>query len=746
MLGQECIIRRVIHIIRITHPLFLFLSLILSLYPTFSSGAKRALREQILEDRNAHWQITADKMSYKEEEGLFVAYGNVLITRNGQRLMAKMAKYNERTGIVEVTGSVRLEINGDVLSGERGIFDLNHYLGQITKGRLFLRENHFIINGDAMKKVGPNSYVVTKCKLTTCDGEKPAWSVTASEVKVTVEGYGTVKHATFRIRGIPVFYIPYAIFPAKTKRQTGLLPPRVGYSDRNGLDFELPFYWAISDQTDATFYERYMTDRGLMQGVEFRYVAEEDSKGLFLFDILSDRIKEKNMNDPDEVDLSPLPRTNETRYWLRSRADQQLPWRVRARLDTDFVSDQDYLKEFSGGLYGIDTRPDLAKSFSRPVEDIYSPTRRSALRLSRDSNQYSLQALSAFHQRPENPPLDNTPQPLAALHYSLLPRPVPDVPLFLQFGTDYDYIWRDTGLKGHSFSFTPVLSYPMWVGPYLSFEPTARFTRVMQWVDGDPVDEVRQSKNIYQFDGRLYTVLEKIFPFSGKTVKKLKHKMTPSLTYTYRNHRNEDKIEPWFEPMDAEKDINRLTLTLENLLDTRKENDKGEVTYAQWGTFSLSQPYNIEEARRNEDPFREKRPFEPLVGILTLMPLPGMDFDAEARWDHDLKDIIFTDLSLEFTYDRSGGRKDKYVIDYQYEEGASANLSYYFNLNLVNGFSVGAALKRDLDARHTIGSGYWIDYQSQCWSVRLTAEKLGDVGSVMIQFNLLGLDKLNDNT
>ena len=412
-------------------------------------------------------------------------------------------------------------------------------------------------------------------------------------------------------------------------------------------------------------------------------------------------------------------------------------------MDTDFVSDQDFLREFGGGLMGIDARPDLDKSFSRPVEDIFSPTRRSALRLSRDSDRYSLQGLSVYHQRPENPPLDNTSQPLAALHYSLLPRPVPDVPLFLEFDTDYDYIWRETGLKGHSFSFTPALSYPMWFGRYLSFEPAARFTRDVQWVDGDLADENQQATNIYQIDGRLYTVFEKIFPFSGKTVKKLKHKMTPSLTYTYRDHSDEDRIDPWFEAMNTERDVNRLTLTLENLLDTRKENDKGEVTYAQWGNFSLSQPYNIEEARRDEDPSRENQPFEPLIGILTLMPLPNMGFDAEAHWDYDTNDISYTDLSLEFTYERSGGRKDKYEIDYQYEEGGSANLSYHINLNIVNGFAVGTALKRDLDAKHTIGSGYWVDYQSQCWSVRLTAEKLGDIGTVMIKFNLLGLDKLD---
>jgi len=70
---------------------------------------------------------------------------------------------------------------------------------------------------------------------------QPDWNITGSEVKVTVEGYGTIKNSAFRVRGLPIIYIPYMIFPAKAKRQTGLLPPRVGYSTLNGGELEIPF-------------------------------------------------------------------------------------------------------------------------------------------------------------------------------------------------------------------------------------------------------------------------------------------------------------------------------------------------------------------------------------------------------------------------------------------------------------------------------------------------------------------------
>lgn len=76
---------------------------------------------------------------------------------------------------------------------------------------------------------------------------------------MTVDGYGTIRHGAFRVRDVPVFYVPYFLFPVKKTRQTGFLLPRLAYSrDKNGLDISIPFFIALSDRMDATLYQRYM--------------------------------------------------------------------------------------------------------------------------------------------------------------------------------------------------------------------------------------------------------------------------------------------------------------------------------------------------------------------------------------------------------------------------------------------------------------------------------------------------------
>jgi len=717
---------------------------ILGMFMLILSGAKAAvaiddrLKEGVLGNKETPWQITANRMSYSQEEGLIIAEGDVEISRGNQRLVTQRAKYDEGQGIVEVSGGFRLEVNGDVLSGEEGVFDLNRNTGRVLKGKLFLRQNHFYLNGASIEKVGLDTYVIKEFQMTTCDGDRPDWSVRGREIEVTIEGYGKVRDATFRVRNKPLFYLPYGIFPAKTKRQTGFLPPRGGYSSLNGLDLEIPFFWAISDWSDATFYERYIDNRGFMQGLEYRYVAAEDSKGTIMFDILSDKIDTKDLTDPDQIDVSPQPRTNDTRFWLRSKANQSLPLGIDARLDTDLVSDQDYLREFTGGLYGFEARPDLEADFGRDTEEIRSPIRRSALRLDRNREDYGLQFISEYHQRPEDLPQDDTPQPLANGAFSLLPRPLEGLPLFFRFDTDYEYIWRDYGQKGHSLSLTPELSYPLWFGRFMRAQPFASYTRDIQWLEDSPEGINHQSKDVYHVGTRFSTLLERIFPFDRGKVKELKHKVVPSLSYDYRIPRDEDKTSHWFEPMDVDGKVNLITLSIENFLDAKEEDKQGKASYRQWGLLTLSQGYDVNEERL-DDPSREERPFQPLKGSLTLTPFPDLDLKASAHWDHYEDRIDFANLSVIIQARLLGDEKDYFSLDYGYKRDVSRSINFTMGLHLVHGVSLGTTLKRDLEQDKTIESRLWLDYQSQCWGVRLSLDRMDEIDSISISIRLLGL-------
>jgi LPS-assembly protein len=478
-----------------------------------------------------------------------------------------------------------------------------------------------------------------------------------------------------------------------------------------------------------------------MQGVEYRYVADQDSKGVFLADVLDDK-KEKELSDSEQLGISPFVRANDTRYWLRGRSDQVLPMGLKAKMDLDYVSDQDYLREFQGGLYGFQARPDLLNEFGRPLEESTSPYRRSALRLERSRDDYSLQAMTAYYERVEDPALDDTSPALASVDFNLLPRPLFRSPLFFRFNTNYSNLWREKGMEGQEVSVTPAISYPMWLGRYLEFEPSFAYARNTQWVEGDALEDKNQSRDLYDFGMRLGTHLEKAFDVQWGDVKRLKHKFSPSLIYNYRRYNLRKEFEPLFDPLVRDGTFNQIALSLDNLLDMRKENSKGDVTYGQWGRVNLVQGYNIEKPTGSRVPETEKGDFLPLLGFLSISPAYPLTFQAEAEWDYYEQAVSYADVSLELTIKRSGGKQDTYGLDYQYLKNGNKGLNLSFNINLLYGLSVGASQSRDLRENEGVQSRYYLDYQSQCWGVRIISENLAGLDSFMVLFRLVGLGGL----
>jgi len=725
-----------------------------------SFGAVSSSRKLITDDATP-WNITANSLTYNDKEGTYLAEGDVVISKGGQTLFTEHAQFNVKTGIAGVSGGLRLETEGDVVTGRQGTFNLNTQTGEIEDASLFLKENHYYIRGSRMQKVGEDTYVIQECTLTTCDGAHPDWTLTGSEVRVTIEGYGTVTHSAFRVKDLPIIYVPYMIFPAKTKRQTGLLPPSIGYSTLNGAELELPLYWAISDQTDATFYGRYMTRRGYMQGVEFRYIQNETSKGTLDFDILSDREASKDMTDEDSLDVTPFDRTNSTRYWLRGWADQDLPLDMTARLDADYVSDQDYLREFEEKLIGFSSREDLADESNRPFDEKRSPTRRSALRLSRDGESYSLQGIGSYYQ-PVGDPDDKgeIQEPVGSLNFTFLPEQIKRLPIFFNVESGYDYVWSDEAKRGHSVFISPQVNFPFWMGPYVQFEPSFSYTYNGLWAKGDGGSQDNEFQTSYEAGARLSTNAERVYDLQWFRASKVRHKISPVLTYRYMGYHTNGEGTPWFSPIDRDgydspwaesifdedndsEGCNRVAFALENFLDARFEDAKRNVTYSQLATFKLYQGYDLNTVTQNV----EDRPFTPLLAELIMRPLSFVDLRGSAGWDHYEHAFTRATLAGNVTVPRAGGRTDTYEVNYQYYQaarGGQTNLNFRAAVNLLYGFSVGASYQRDIDAGQTISSAGWAGYQSQCWGLKLGASKESGDTSVMVLIQLVGLGATGD--
>ncbi|MDI6798211.1 MAG: putative LPS assembly protein LptD, partial [Desulfatibacillaceae bacterium] len=288
--------------------------------------------------------LEAESITHSAAADTYTATGNIVVTRGNQSFTADIAEYDRANNVLTAFGAVVVKAGDDILTGERIRFELDGQTGEVVNGAIFLRANELTIKGALIQKTGPDTFGLERGSITACPGEKPDWRITASKVRVKVEGYGTARNATLWLRDIPVFYLPWFAFPAKTKRTTGLLVPEAGQSSRKGFSFNQPLFLAPQQHWDITLYSHYMEKRGHQAAAEFRHTADENSRIHLLGAFLQDRKIDDGLFDNSikyGYASDAWLRENQDRYWLAGKLDRDFENGVKLRADIDIVSDQD---------------------------------------------------------------------------------------------------------------------------------------------------------------------------------------------------------------------------------------------------------------------------------------------------------------------------------------------------------------------------------------------------------------------
>ncbi|MBI5049089.1 MAG: LPS-assembly protein LptD, partial [Deltaproteobacteria bacterium] len=196
-------------------------------------------------------EITADSLTYDKSKDTYYAEGHVLMVQGKSSIRADKMTVDMNASHATAYGNVEaVDEGGNTLKGDNLELNIDTKVGVVMNGKMFFKEGNLHVTGEEIKKTGNQSYSAHKGIFTTCDceaDESPAWSFYSTDADVTLGKYLTAWNTLFYIKRSPVFYFPYLIFPVKTERETGFLPPRVGYSQVRGFKIDNSFFWAISE-------------------------------------------------------------------------------------------------------------------------------------------------------------------------------------------------------------------------------------------------------------------------------------------------------------------------------------------------------------------------------------------------------------------------------------------------------------------------------------------------------------------
>jgi len=649
--------------------------------------------------------IEADSLTYDSAAATYHAAGQVRLSKGALTLTAERVDWNTQTGDALASGQVRVTEPAGEMSGEEISLNLDSGLGQLRQGRIFLREQNFHVAGDVIEKLGEQTYRVTTGTFTTCDGDRPSWKFGTKRLDVTVGRYAHARHALFYIRDIPVLYAPYIVYPVKTERESGLLMPRFGYSEKRGTQLSLAWYQVIARNMDATFYLDYLSELGVGKGLEYRYILGEDNEGT---------AKLYHINGIQGTD---------DRYAADWQHLGTLPGKVRLAADVEYVSSRDYFMDFG----------EVAEEYNKNQAQ-------TVITASRNWRKLNLTGLFKYIKDLQQSN-DGTLQRLPEVDLTLVRQRLGDSPLYLGVDGNSTYFWRKEGVKGERLSLRPTLGGYFKPGGILEIAPEVGYRERLYWTSD--VGPGFERQGLYDFSTRLSTSVSRVFSPDSRVIRKIRHSIEPEVIYSYVPPENQSHL-PQFDAQDDIGPKNQVAYALTNRFIARLEPENGETFYHEFLYLRLSQEFDIRESRRDRlNPEDHLRPFSDVRAELTLRPTRWSYLDVDARYDVNSSGEgvnRFTVFNARGAVRDGGG--NALSLDYRYRRDSLEYLSANLDIAWLKPVYLNYQHRYDFADHKDLEKVLNLEYRDQCWSLFLTVRDRLEDTEYMVSFALTGIGRV----
>jgi LPS-assembly protein len=487
--------------------------------------------------------VDAASISYDQQANVITATGAVKVTRGDMVLTADTVRVNRTTHVAEAEGHVVLTDPQGSVTADALALNLVEETGSLDNGAVFLNRNHYQLSGRHFEKLPGQSYRVGGGRFTTCLCGKgaPDWSVRGERVTLDLEGYGTVERGAFEVKGVPIFYVPYGVFPLRRERQSGFLFPRFGFSNRRGFQIEQPFYVDINKSMDATISIDVETAARIGALAEYRYALSEDTGGELNGSYFNEQIRGASSEEVVNHNIAD-PNIPLNRWSQGLTHDQWLPAGLHGFADVFRVSDDLFLREIN--LFSFNPGSDVALRTRR--------YERSRVGVERVFDRGLLLTASTWYQDFINPDrfVFQTPPRIEGL----ATRRFWDDRVALNLAGEGANFTRENGFDGQRLDLRPEIEVPWRLRHYLfgswrgglrgtyyalddttvpmqvnvnGADPGSKPPSILPALERDP------HRELFYLRGEVRTALTRVIPFQHFGMTALKHTIEPAVDYLF---------------------------------------------------------------------------------------------------------------------------------------------------------------------------------------------------------------------
>lgn len=707
--------------------------------------------------------VTAKGPVIFRTNGTSVLQKEVEIKQPGRLIRADKAViyHDKQTGKVtdiKLSGNVHVQEAGKLLIGKKADYNVAKNTLEFNNAIYHLTGKHQMLQvttpfdawgtADSMTRDNQGTITLNHAQYTTCSPTHPSWMLDAKSLELNrVKEEGYARNVVIRFKKVPIFYTPYYSFPLSTQRESGFLPPSMGYATQHGFYVTEPYYWNIAPNYDLLVSPTWYALRGVQLNNYFRYLTPDSDGFLYASILPNDRrfsqFKQNTLNNFANNTsttvtpyLSELSKSSNDRGFFDFENHMQFNKAWSAKVYARYLTDPYYAEDFQTEylFHNADQIPSFAElNFQGSHwQDRFLIQRYQTLH---PIDQYATPAQNQYTRLPE---LDFS---------AAYPRFLPDTDFNLSAQAvkfDYHSVFAPLTYQvpvGDRLHLEPSISTPLnwsafYFTPQIAADSTSYYTGLPTTGPGlaRANDEDNRTLPIFDIDSGLY--FDRLANISGRNYMET---VQPRVFYLYTPYENQSnypnfdtQLLPFsttnlystnqFTGFDRLQNADQLTVGLSsNLLRTA---DASDVLSAQLGVINYFEPQKVCLV---SGCVPNTGSASPIAGALTWNPNPLWSVNSQIAWDTVLKQINNSQFGVQYHFNT----QHVIVLNYQFTHGNPDTpfdaFGYSTNTSLITAGLVWPLTFRwhffgysyyDLTHRRPQNQYVGLSYNTCCWALR----------------------------
>ena len=677
------------------------------------------------EDGDYPISLEADNVESQGDD-LVILSGGAEVSQGRQTIVGDVLKYYRVSEQLQAEGNVEvITETGDYIASDSVDVHLPSQIGTLTNSEFKLAQSLESSDGvdtayiesrgsaDVVNLEGEGVVRLEGARYTNCPEGNNSVMIGARHLVLDKNaGVATARGALVRFKGVPLLYAPYITFPINDERKTGFLTPGFGSDEESGNIFEIPWYWNIAKNQDATITPRLYSDRGVQVAAEYR-LQTRNSNTFIVGEFLPD----------DEL-------FEDDRHLLSIVHSQQLAPNLSLGVNYNDVSDIDYFFDLSNQarFFSATFVPrDIQLNYAHKYVNVTARASEFEIIDDRVSTDFApferLPSLSFYTTLPQGP---------FNLNYGASGS-------FVNFETDSEI--RTTGTRASLNPFVELPFETIWgyLKPAVSLHTR---TYSLDTVAEDAEDNPSFTVPIFSVDSGI--ALERKAKWFGDSVL---HTLEPRLFYVYAPEVDQDDV-PLFDTSqvtlnnfsnifrtnrffgeDRVGDTNQVTLGLTSrVLDSETGDERLK--------FSVGQLVLLDDLELNFNGSGE--PIEQGLGdLLTELRTQSGAWSTYTylQYSHELDEVVTASLNFGFT-PQTDNRKN-ISVGYYFLNGFTQDIDQIrtsVNWPISDRWQFFANNRYDLENSESLDTTVGLEYNGCCWKARITGtdrinNRFGRVGA-----------------